>query len=207
MDAQVTELSCDEVPAPSESFERNISKIARSIGRKETAKNVARLMKNGAIMIAIVFSVTFRIILTQPKVYTATGDVIKEAISGGFDKYTFQGVAEEFDSTIRLSYVPDGYKLRLAEYSDSIAFLTYEDYGGSTIAFKYGLAENTSFSIDNELHEYMEISKSGTNYNSYLAKEIGDWSSVVWQKDGYAFCIDAHLSADELVKFAESVEF
>lgn len=207
MNAQVAELSCDEVPAPSEDFERNISKITRSIGRKETARNIARLMKNGAVMLAMVLSVTFCMLLTQPKVYAAVSDVIRTAISGGFDKYTFQSATEEFDSTIRPSYVPDGYRLRLAEYADSIAFLTYEDYEEGTLDFKYGLAENTSFSIDNERHEYMEISKSGTTYYLYLAKENGDWNSVVWQNGGYAYCIDAHLSADELVKIAESVEF
>lgn len=207
MNAQVAELSCDEVPAPSDNFERNISKIMHSVGRKEAARNIAKLMKNGVLMIAVVLSVTFCMLLTQPKVYAAVSDVIRTAISGGFDKFTFQSATEEFDSTIRPSYVPDGYKLRLAEYADSIAFLTYEDYEESTIDFKYGLAENTSFSIDNERHEYMEISKSGTTYYLYLAKENGDWSSVVWQKGGYAFCIDAHFDENELVKIAESVEF
>ena len=207
MNMQVADLSGNDAPMPSESFEKNISKIARSVGRKEAARNVAKLMKNGAITLAAVLSITFCMLLTQPKVYAAVSDVIKTAISGGFDKYIFQGATEKFDSTIRLSYVPDGYKLRLAEYADSIAFLTYENYDEVRINFTYGLAENTSFSIDNERHEYMEISKGGTNYNLYLAKENGDWSSVVWQKGDYAFCVDAHISADELVKIAESVEF
>ena len=207
MNMQVADLSGNDAPMPSESFEKNISKIARSVGRKEAARNVAKLMKNGAIMIAAVLSISFCILLTQPKVYAAVSDVIKTAISGGFDKYAFQGAAEKFDSTIRLSYVPDGYKLRLAEYADSIAFLTYENYNEVRINFTYGLAENTSFSIDNERHEYMEISKGGTNYNLYLAKENGDWSSVVWQKGDYAFCVDAHISADELVKIAENAKF
>ena len=207
MNMQVADLSGNDAPMPSESFEKNISKIARSVGRKEAARNVAKLMKNGAITLAAVLSITFCMLLTQPKVYAAVSDVIKTAISGGFDKYIFQGATEKFDSTIRLSYVPDGYKLRLAEYADSIAFLTYENYDEVRINFTYGLAENTSFSIDNERHEYMETSKGGTNYNLYLAKENGDWSSVVWQKGDYAFCVDAHISADELVKIAESVEF
>lgn len=207
MNMQVADLSGNDAPMPSESFEKNISKIARSVGRKEAARNVAKLMKNGAITLAAVLSITFCMLLTQPKVYAAVSDVIKTAISGGFDKYIFQGATEKFDSTIRLSYVPDGYKLRLAEYADSIAFLTYENYDEVRIDFTYGLAENTSFSIDNERHEYMETSKGGTNYNLYLAKENGDWSSVVWQKGDYAFCVYAHISADELVKIAESVEF
>ncbi len=158
-------------------------------------------------MIAAVLSISFCILLTQPKVYAAVSDVIKTAISGGFDKYAFQGAAEKFDSTIRLSYVPDGYKLRLAEYADSIAFLTYENYDEVRINFTYGLAENTSFSIDNERHECKEISKSGTVYHLYIAKEEDDWSSIIWQQNGYAFCIDAHFDADELVKIAENVEF
>lgn len=207
MNMQIADLSGNDVPTPSENFEKNISKIARSVGRKETARNAMRLMKNGAIMIAAVLSISFCILLTQPKVYAAVSDVIKTAISGGFDKYAFQGAAEKFDSTIRLSYVPDGYKLRLAEYADSIAFLTYENYDEVRINFTYGLAENTSFSIDNERHECKEISKSGTVYHLYIAKGEDDLSSIIWQKNGYAFCIDAHFDADELVKIAENVEF
>ncbi len=49
MNMKIADLSDDEVPAPSEGFEKNISKIARSVGRKETARNVARLMKNARL--------------------------------------------------------------------------------------------------------------------------------------------------------------
>ena len=216
MNMKIADLSGNDVPTPSENFEKNISKIARSVGRKETARNVARLMKNGAIMIAAVLSISFCILLTQPKVYAAVSDVIKTAISGGFDKYTFSGDNAEFDSTVRLGYVPQDYELRNAEFfGNAYASLMYVNIADEAngkddpdeINLDYGIAENSSFSIDNERHEYKEISKDGTVYHLYIAKEEGDWSSVIWQKNGYAFCIDAHFDSDELVKIAENVEF
>ena len=207
LNMKIADLSGDEVPTPSENFEKNISKIARSVGRKETARNVARLMKNSAITLAAVLSITFCMLLTQPKVYAAVSDVIKTAISGGFDKYTFSGDNAEFDSTVRLGYVPKGFSLRHADYSDCFATLTYEDNDGSGFEFEYGITANTSFSFDNERHEYKEISKNGAVYYLYISKEEDDWSSIIWQKNGYAFCIDAHFGADELVKIAENVEF
>ena len=216
MNMQVADLSGNDAPMPSESFEKNISKIARSVGRKEAARNVAKLMKSGAIMIAAVLSISFCILLTQPKVYAAVSDVIKTAISGGFDKYTFSGDNAEFDSTVRLGYVPQDYELRNAEFfGNAYASLMYVNIADEAngkddpdeINLEYGIAENSSFSIDNERHEYKEISKDGTVYHLYIAKEEGDWSSVIWQKNGYAFCIAAHFDSDELVKIAENVEF
>ena len=216
MNMQVADLSGNDAPMPSESFEKNISKIARSVGRKETARNAARLMKNGAIMIAAVLSISFCILLTQSKVYAAVSDVIRTAISGGFDKYRFSGDNAEFDSTVRLGYVPQNYELRNAEFSgNAYASLIYVNIADEAkgkdeadeIKLDYGISASTSFSIDNERHECKEISKSGTVYYLYIAKEEDDWSSIIWQKNGYAFCIDAHFDADELVKIAENVEF
>ena len=216
MNMQVADLSGNDAPMPSESFEKNISKIARSVGRKEAARNVAKLMKNGTITLAVVLSITFCMLLTQPKVYAAVSDVIKTAISGGFDKYTFSGDNAEFDSTVRLGYVPQNYELRNAEFSgNAYASLIYVNIADEAkgkdeadeIKLDYGISASTSFSIDNERHECKEISKSGTVYHLYIAKEEDDWSSIIWQKNGYAFCIDAHFDADELVKIAENVEF
>ena len=216
LNMQIADLSGNDAPKPSENFEKNISKIARSVGRKEAARSAIRLMKNGAIMIAAVLSISFCMLLTQPKVYAAVSDVIKTAISGGFDKYTFSGDNAEFDSTVRLGYVPKDYELRNAEFfSSAYASLIYVNTADEAkgkdnpdeINLDYGLSTNTSFSIDNERHEYKEISKNGAVYHLYIAKEAGDWSSIIWQQNGYAFCIDAHFGADELVKIAESVEF
>ena len=137
-------------------------------------------MKSGAVMIAAVLSISFCILITQPKVYAAVSDVIKTAISGGFDKYTFSGDNAEFDSTVRLGYVPQDYELRNAEFiGNAYASLTYVNKADEAnekdkvdeIVLEYGSSENTSFSVDNERHEYKEISKKASFITCILQKK------------------------------------
>ncbi len=207
LNSQLREFSGDNAPSTSGNFDRKIAKIARSVGRKEAAKNLAKAAKTCAVTAAFVISVGFGLLLTQPSVYAAVGDVFRTAISGGFDKYTFSGDSGEFELTAHLGYTPEGYELRHADFADSFAALTYEDTDGDRIEFEYGKAANSSFSVDNERHEHKEVAKNCAVYHLYLAKEEGDWNTVIWQKDGRAFCIDAHFDGDELVKIAENVEF
>ena len=160
-------------------------------------------------MIAVVISVTFCILLTQPKIYATVSDVIKTATSGGFDKYTYRGELSEetFDEYKRLGYVPEGYDIRSIVFGGCAAVLNYENENEDTIEFMYGIASNSSISIDNERHTYKEIKHNGQTYYLYIATEENDWSTIIWYRGDYVYSVNAHFDENELVKIAESVEF
>lgn len=193
----------------SERFEKNIAKIERQIFGRKSFIEVATIFRNIAAAIMIVIGLSFVVLLTQPEVYAAVENVIRSIFSDR-DKYTYQGETKgiTFNNNIRLGYIPDGYEIRMAFYSTYDMYLTYESTNGETMEFDYGLAENSSITIDNERHKYYELKYGDVTYYFYEAIDPeADSNILLWYLDGYVFSIDAQLNKNELVKIAENIKW
>lgn len=191
----------------SESFEKKLKSINHSVGRKETALNIARVARKIAVTAASVLGICFVILLTQPKIYAAVGTVIKEVFSD-YDRYSYQGEFEgEFDDRKRLGYIPDGYKLRRIDYHDDILLLlSYKNDVGDLIEFQYGIAAKCELSVYPNDREYIEKTVGGRTYYLYISGDEYDrWSYAVWYDGDYVFSISGQLSEEEIVKIAENV--
>ena len=158
------------------------------------------------VIAASIMGILFSGLLTQPEVYAAVGNVIRN-IFETHDSYTYQGSSSEisFNKNIKLGFIPDGYELRSAFYSDCNVSLTYENADEMCIYFDYGSAENSMLSIDNERHNYTELNYDGTTYYFYEAAEE-DFSTLIWYDDGYYYSIDAQLDKDTLIRTAQNIE-
>ncbi|MCH5192784.1 MAG: DUF4367 domain-containing protein [Oscillospiraceae bacterium] len=192
----------------SDEFERNIRKIRNSIGRKERMKNAGRFSLKFFVTIATIMGVAFGGLLTQPTVYAAVQNVFRSIFSD-HDKYTFSGEQQEdftFDQNKRLGYIPDGYELRMVFYAENTIFTTYESIDEKNIEFDYGLANNSSISVDNERNTYYELNYNNVTYHYYEAlNQEADYNTLIWYSDGYCFSIVGHLSKDEIIKAAENI--
>ena len=192
----------------SDEFERNIRKIRNSIGRKERMKNAGRFSLKFFVTIAAIMGIAFGGLLTQPTVFASVQNVFRNIFSD-HDEYTFSGEQQEgfiFDQNKRLGYIPDGYELRMVFYAKEDIFTTYETDDGKNIEFDYGLASNSSISVDNERNTYYELNYNNVTYHYYEAlDQEADYNTLIWYSDGYAFCINAQLSKDELIKTAENI--
>lgn len=189
-------------------FEKNIGRLRHSVGFKEKTADAGKAVWNAVLTLAVIVSVSFFILLTQPEVYAAVENVVKQTFSGR-DKLTFQGAEQEqFDDSKRLGYVPEGYFLTNIRYSFEGAVLSYLDENEYEITFEYALADSFSIYIDNDLHEGKEAVINGQVYYAYFPKDSDSYgySSVIWYADGYGYCLTAQLSYDELIKIAESVK-
>ena len=187
------------------SAEKNINKIKRSIGTACAFRGAGKTVLKGFVLIFVFMGILFGGLLTQPEVYAAVGNVIRN-IFETHDSYTYQGSSSEilFNKNIQLGFVPDGYELRSAFYSDCNVSLTYENADEMYIYFDYGSAENSMLSIDNERHSYTELNYDGTAYYFYEAAEE-DFSTLIWYDDGYYYSIDAQLDKDTLIKTAQNI--
>lgn len=199
--------SDEEIHGFSESFEKKISGIKRSVGRKEALRNLAKAVKTGAVTAASILGICFVMLLTQPKIYAAVSDVIREVFSD-YDKFSYQGEFDgEIDDSKRLGYVPEGYKLRNIDYvADVLMSLSYRNEVNETISFEYGIASKCTLSVYKNGREFKEKEIDGRTYYLYMSSDCaGMWSYIVWYDGDYAFSVSGQLGEDEIVKIAENV--
>ncbi len=191
----------------SNKFEKTIKIVGNNINLKERSIAVFRITKKAIVTVAAVFGFLFGGFLTQPSVYAAVENVIKEIFSTN-DSYTFinYNSSEEFDKNIKFGYVPYGYDLRTIYYNNNSVTLIYDDTNDHQIYFEYGKNEGTSISIDNETHKYEKIEKNSNMFNYYEAIDNNDSNILMWHDNYYLYCISAQLSKGEIVKIAENLK-
>lgn len=191
----------------SDKFKKKLKKTYNSINRAERIKLTVNIIKKAAVITASVMGILFSVLMTQPEVYAAVEKVFKTVFST-HDSYIYQGAASEtqFNMNIRLGYVPDGYDLRSAFFSDNNVSLTYESLDEKYIYFDYGLAENSLLSVDNERHKCHELKDGNTTFYFYQAINDGDNNTLIWYDGNYYYCIDAQYDDDILVKMAKNIK-
>lgn len=201
------EIKLDKPHEFSKEYKRKMRKIANSVGRKDRIKKYKRIAVRSVISIAAAFGIIFGVLLTQPEVYAAVQNVIRNV----FDKYDkYEYVSNEltvgnFDDSFRLGYVPDGYFLSNGVYSPAYVILTYEN-GNEIIELNYGIADDISANYDNEHNLFDKFTIDGIEYYYYKSNDEDFYSTILWYNEGYSFSLNAHLSKEEFVKIAENIE-
>lgn len=191
----------------SDEFDRKIMKIKNSIGRKDQIRNMFIISIRLLVTTAAFMGVVFGGLLTQPAVYAAVKNVII-TVFDKYDRFEYSGedlTIDNFNSNIRLGYVPEGYYLSFGNYSPVYVMLTYTNEN-EEILFDYSIADGSNAIYDNEHSVYSSFSSNGIEYHYYESKDDDFPNIIVWYDNGYAFSISAHLSCEELVNIAENVE-
>ncbi len=201
------EIKFDRTHEFSPQYKMKRRKIINSVGRKNRIKKYKHIAVRSVISIAAAFGLVFGVLLTQPEVYAAVQNVIRNV----FDKYDkYECVSEEltvenFDDSFRLGYVPEGYYLSEGNYSPAFVTLTYTNEN-EKIIFAYGIADSLLINHDNEHNIFETFTVDKIEYYYYRSIDKDFYSTLLWYENGYAFVLDAQLSKDELVKIAENVE-
>ena len=197
-------LSADKHTYPAE-FHRRLRQIKNTAGRKERISAAGRVFSRLAVTAAAAMGILFGCLLTRPEVSAAVGNVFGSIFST-HDSYSFTaGSDTDFNQNIRLGYVPEGYELREAHYMGNSVFLSYESDSGY-IYFNYSLADGSSITIDNEKHDYTEITNNHITYYYYCSDD-SDYSTLIWFDGIYAYSIDAQINQAEFIKIAENIQF
>jgi len=201
------EIKFDRTHEFSPQYKKKRRKIINSVGRKNRIKKYKHIAVRSVISVAAAFGLVFGVLLTQPEVYAAVQNVIRNVFDK-YDKYEYVSeelTVENFDDSFRLGYVPDGYLLSNGFYSPAYVRLTYTNENNE-ILFTYGIADSLSASYDNEHNSFETFSADGIEYYYYKSNDEDFYSTLLWYENGYAFSLDAQLSKDELVKIAENIK-
>lgn len=201
------EIKFDRTHEFSPQYKKKRRKIINSVGRKNRIKKYKHIAVRSVISIAAAFGLVFGVLLTQPEVYAAVQNVIRNVFDK-YDKYEYVSeelTVENFDDSFRLGYVPDGYFLSDGFYSPAYVRLTYTNENDE-ILFVYGIADSLTSSYDNEHNSFETFSANGIEYYYYKSNDEDFYSTLLWYENGYVFSLDAHLSKEEFVKIAENIE-
>lgn len=189
---------------PSQHFEKKMRKLIKNIGRKEHLQAVGKNFTRLIVTAAVIMGIAFGGLLTQHDVYAAVENVIRNIFSD-HDKITFRGDEAEFDDTIRFGYIPSGYELRSVVYMGNSMLITYESNNGENIYFNYSVADGSALFVDNETHDYEEITVNGTVYHYYNSTD--GRNIIIWSDYIYAYSIEGQISKEEFVEIAENINF
>ncbi len=205
---EVDEIVAKEPPHEfSPQFEKKMRKLINSIGRKDRIKQFKHVAVKAAVSVAVMGSLIFGGLLTQPEVFAAVQNVFR-SVFDKYDKYEYVGdelTVDNFDDSFRLGYVPDGYYLSEGIYSPIDVTLIYKNKTDEII-FEYGIANFISTSYDNEHSSYSTFYSNSIEYYYYESNDVDFDDKLIWYTDGYVFGIYAHLPKVELVKIAENLE-
>lgn len=204
---EIDKLTAEETHEFSPQFEKKMRKLINSIGRKDRIKKFKRFAAKSVVVLSIVFTLIFGGLLTQPEVFASVQNVFRSVFET-HDRYEYVGeelTSENFDNSIRLGYVPDGYCLSKGNYSPIDVALFYTNKTDKII-FEYGIADGTISYYDNEHNSYEVFNLNGMEYQYYKSNDVDFDNKLIWYKDGYVFGIYAQLSKEELVEMAENLE-
>lgn len=208
-EAEMDALPPDEDLAgfePSPALEQRIRRLIGKSQRQAAARRVAGTIGKIAACVCILLSVSGVVLLSVD----ATRIAIFNAIIEWNEEFTsFQfadtGGAEVVNGFRRPSYLPEGYTEKEAEFHEISAFLVYENSDGNLIIVNEQLAEASTTAIDNERHEYSEITVNGVKAYLFKAMAEDDAHIILLEERGIVYTVLADIDIDELIRIAGSL--
>ena len=170
--------------------------------------NIVLWTRRIAVSLAILFAVTFGILLTfSPEVRATVSETIVKRFEG-FTEFRRSG-----DSTANIEYrslqpeyLPTGFnEVNVFEFGD-ITQIFYENPNGDTIIFSYVLSEGAMVSANNENVDYHIFNIDGIDYHMFIATDNGVDNIILWYKDGMQFSVVSNIDVEELQAVAISVD-
>ena len=181
----------------SEKFEKSMNKLIKKNNyiKLSTRKNI----KKGLLAAIVAIIVTFTGLMSV----SATRTPFVEFIKSLDKRNSMTEIHLDPDSTppvdtieteYTLSYIPDGYKLKIYQKDELRVFIIWENDKNEEIVFSQSILDS-NFSINNE-NNYQEIIVNG--YEAYL-NEYELNSTLLWRDDCYWFNLSIPNSLDKNV--------
>ncbi|MCI9527715.1 MAG: DUF4367 domain-containing protein [Lachnospiraceae bacterium] len=173
----------------------------------EGQKKMARRKKLRRFAAAAAAAIVVFIGVTHPQTISKAGQWL---IRWYHDHISFQFVEDTGNIEVpryELSYVPEGYRLELDDYSSPGGFTVYVNDEGWYLDFSYGSIDD-GLEVDNENKDLLKITGSRGEIIYYLrAKNPEAESSMTWiSEDGtLKFNLMGNFSQEELIKIQEGI--
>jgi hypothetical protein len=204
---EVEEVFASEAPdiTPSARHERRMKALFAKERRRKRIRRVAAGARRFSTVAAVLVIALNLALICVPAVRAAIGAVFVD----WFDTHTKFTGGDAPDTVKRWepTMLPDGFTEteRYDFDEEMVSFITYADANGEVLRFKR-IPTSGSISVNNEGVTYGQVSDGGIVYHTFDAVSSDIVSSVVWDSDGYLFCINGRLPIEELLAVARSVK-
>lgn len=193
-----------EVPEPTEEELRAIDRIIRDMDRKKQ-KGQGRVWRAVA-MIAVVFALTFGIIMMQPTVRASVLDVVISFFEKYFS-FDFDTDAPKFEYALgdyTVTYVPDGYLLDGVETFPSKTTFVFRK-GEKAINIILYPSSFSQANVDTEISasKSVRVGILDGYLNQYKNKEF---KQLIWGDETHCFMVRGELSEEEILKIAKNIK-
>lgn len=204
---EAAELEFSEMGKNAENVKYPTDRQKREIERaiKKTKKKKTSVLRYIAATIAIVFSLTFAVLMLQPTVRAAIIDVVVEFFEDYLNIKLAPDTKKEFplgDYTI--TYIPEGYTLTDSKDTQISNLRTFSK-GDNVFSIYYYSHSIEKTSINILSNSYYEITINGMK-GYYIEYKDPDMNNLIWGDDTYSFSIRGTLPKKELIKIAENIK-
>lgn len=197
------EIDNTEVP---ESLDIWFSRYIGKIKRKEAIRSTLAKMKNFSlraasflfVVVASLFIVTISVDAVRIKVLNLltenrnayTSVRVDENPLLGWEGYYFPG------------YIPKGFHIESAKELKHIKHVEFADQKDNSIVFVQG-PNGTDFNLDTENYDKTDTAVNSSKAILYM--NSGE-KLLIWNNEEFSFYIISRISAEEIIRIAESVE-
>ena len=105
-----------------------------------------------------------------------------------------------------ITYVPKGYKKKETRDLTNMMDIVYENKEGQQLFFDYTSKEGVyTIGQDNEHGSIRKLRIGENEAILYESQDASFMNTLILDTEDYVFTLDGYLSADELIKMAESI--
>ena len=190
-------------------FELRMQNLFKRIRKKAAIAGIAKHAKRAAAVLLIAATVFFGLLLTQPEVRAAVGNVVVKWFEQ-FTSITYHSEgAEEHTETreMRPTFLPDGYFESFVINLDNAMLVMFSNDAGDEIRFTYTVGNDisTAISVSNAHNTIEEYVINGTPALIVTAHDSDEQNGVIFAYDDNVVDIWGRLPIDLLIEIAESV--
>ncbi len=102
-----------------------------------------------------------------------------------------------------VDYLPEGYRLSLADESSTGYFRTYSSPDGKIVAISKD-PPNSTIRFDTEGGSVTEVTIGNITY--FVLTNFNNHTGIIWTVNDYIYLVSGPISQDELFKIAQNVE-
>ena len=182
--------------------------------RKYNRKRPLKLVYTQRVAIAalVIFSLSFGILSTSPKVQAAIKDTVVEwyekYIKFNFKSTETAGEEKESQRTLEsfnIGYIPSGFTQTESSERIDDRYYMYTNESNDYIIIEIAITDTYGFVADNEKNKYDEISLHGSKAY-FMFDDVNQSGAVIWADGAYTITVEGIFNKEELLKIAENIK-
>ncbi|MDR0446240.1 MAG: DUF4367 domain-containing protein [Oscillospiraceae bacterium] len=172
------------------------------------AKTAGGYLRAAVAVVAVVFALSFGLLLTSQPVRAAVATMISQWFDS-FTRFSAEDMGEGSDENIspdiwRPEFLPAGFAEQETMIVGDITQMVYANDAGVGITLTY--SADSTMVVNNDDIQYDAVTVGGVKYHIFMSTDELSDNAIVWMRDSVMFELHSQISADTLMAVAQSVK-